>query len=632
MTDSKQGQDQEEDNDLDFDTEIPALPPDGGYGWVILVASFFCNVLVDGVCFSFGIWYVEFLAEYGDSKSKTAWVGSVLNGMYLTMGPVAGALSNRYGCRKVTIAGSIICAIAFALAIFSPSVSVLIIVYGALGGFGFGLMYLPAIVMVGFYFEKKRAFATGIAVCGSGAGAFVFAPLCKALIDNFAWRGGTLIVAGLVLNGCVLGALFRPLGTEPRKKVLDVEMEDFSEKETTKIKKPDNALQIVEKNGRDLDIKDISSAPVINMDNGSQNLRRPRGVSFDEPTRPATKSRAGPGGKPIPKILVQEYADKEHANGDSSPTGRPHHVVTTVEEINASPVGSQTWRISQSSTSIRSHLQRPMYRKDIFYSGSILHLPEYQQSTSVEDYIKSTTSLPPAVPRVEPYLCRFIPESMRDILMEMMDFSLLKLPPFTLYGICCFFSMVGFFIPFTYLPDYAQSVGVPGGDAVFLLSIIGISNTVGRIASGWVCDHAWANSLVISNVALIVGGTATMLVPLCTTHALLAVYSTVFGLCIAAYISLRSIILVELLGLDKLTNAFGLITLCQGLASFIGSPIAGGLYDATGSYTISFVFGGATLAVSGVLCFPLYCYEKCCMKKGEHQAVPGEDNGDAQPS
>lgn len=43
----------------------------------------------------------------------------------------------------------------------------------------------------------------------------------------------------------------------------------------------------------------------------------------------------------------------------------------------------------------------------------------------------------------------------------------------------------------------------------------------------------------------------------------------------AAYISLRSIILVELLGLEKLTNSFGLITLFQGLSSFIGAPIAG---------------------------------------------------------
>ena len=50
-------------------------------------------------------------------------------------------------------------------------------------GFGFGMMYLPAIVSVGYYFEKKRAFATGLAVCGSGVGTFILPPLIEFLLQ-----------------------------------------------------------------------------------------------------------------------------------------------------------------------------------------------------------------------------------------------------------------------------------------------------------------------------------------------------------------------------------------------------------------------------------------------------------------
>ena len=64
----------------------PPVPPDGGWGWVVMFASFLVNVIVDGVCFSFGIFYLEFLDHFGASKGKTSWVGSVLNGMYLSMG------------------------------------------------------------------------------------------------------------------------------------------------------------------------------------------------------------------------------------------------------------------------------------------------------------------------------------------------------------------------------------------------------------------------------------------------------------------------------------------------------------------------------------------------------------------
>ena len=66
-------------------------------------------------------------------------------------------------------------------------------------GVGFGLIYCPAIVIVTMYFEERRAFATGIAVCGAGVGTFIFAPLTTYLIETYTWRGAFLIYAGILL-------------------------------------------------------------------------------------------------------------------------------------------------------------------------------------------------------------------------------------------------------------------------------------------------------------------------------------------------------------------------------------------------------------------------------------------------
>jgi MFS transporter, MCT family, solute carrier family 16 (monocarboxylic acid transporters), member 14 len=68
---------------------------------------------------------------------------------------------------------------------------------------------------------------------------------------------------------------------------------------------------------------------------------------------------------------------------------------------------------------------------------------------------------------------------------------------------------------------------------------------------------------------------ATALSALCLDYYSLAIYAAVFGATIGAYVGLTSVVLVDLLGLDKLTNAFGLLLLFQGIASFVGPPIAG---------------------------------------------------------
>ena len=74
-------------------TPTPATPPDGGWGWMIVVSSFMVSVLVDGVCFSAGIFFNPFRSYFGTTKAQTAWVGSVLNGSYLTIGTFLLSLS-----------------------------------------------------------------------------------------------------------------------------------------------------------------------------------------------------------------------------------------------------------------------------------------------------------------------------------------------------------------------------------------------------------------------------------------------------------------------------------------------------------------------------------------------------------
>lgn len=188
-----------------------ARPPDGGWGWVVVFASFMVNLIADGITFSFGVFFPHFLEYFGESKGKTAWIAGIFMAMPLLSGPIASFLTDRYGCRRMTILGSFLAAGGFVISAYVDNMETLFLTFGIMAGFGLSLCYVAAVVIVAYYFEKKRSLATGISVCGSGIGTFVFAPLTYVLLDEYGWRGTTLIMAGMFLNMAVCGLLFRDL-------------------------------------------------------------------------------------------------------------------------------------------------------------------------------------------------------------------------------------------------------------------------------------------------------------------------------------------------------------------------------------------------------------------------------------
>jgi hypothetical protein len=71
-------------------------------------------------------------------------------------------------------------------------------------------MYLPAIVSVGLYFEKKRAFAMGIGVCGTGVGTSVLSYIMDNIVNIRSWLNysdALLVEASIILFGLLCGFL-----------------------------------------------------------------------------------------------------------------------------------------------------------------------------------------------------------------------------------------------------------------------------------------------------------------------------------------------------------------------------------------------------------------------------------------
>jgi len=600
----------------DEDDEVRVVPPDGGWGWMVVFSSFLIHIIADGIVYSFGIFFVEFVDYFDASHSETAWIASILVGLTLGSGPIASVITNRFGCRPCTMAGGVVASLGLILGVFSPSIQTLYLTFGLMAGFGFGLIYLPAIVSVGFYFEKKRAIATGLAVCGSGVGTFIFAPLCNLLVEEYTWKGATLILAGLVLNGLVCGALFRPLPGEVKsKKKTKTKAEKITKVESRRLldaERKDDGNNGVAPSSIRVSVSqyenNLSSVaiPPLNGNSGSGKLSRRLASADHVPTHKSSE----------PHVMYYELSDAEKRE---------------VQEQCQQETRERTTSVGLKP----SDATNPMNRKDVFYSGSLLNIPMYRSNPDL--YHKSITSIhkvgldsskePSPDPENRQGCCS---EENTQMCKQMLDFSLLKDPIFVLFAISNFLTSIGFNAPFIYIPDRAEKeLGLTRKEGAMLLSVVGISNTVGRVLFGFTSDHPIVRRrrLFVYNGALTVCGAATMLSVYATTYYTMMAYAAVFGVTIGAYVTLTSVLLVDLLGLEKLTNSFGILLLFQGVATLGGPPLAGSLYDMTKSYTIPFLVVGACLGFSGLMLFPIPTVQRClARRKGvtEHDVQMGK--------
>lgn len=725
-------------------TEVPR-PPDGGYGWVIVLVSFVCNLVVDGIAYSFGIILQRLAEDFDETVGKVAWAGSLLNGVYLLTGPVASALTNAYGFRPVCIIGSILGSASFALSTVVPNVYTLLFVYGVMGGIGIGLIYLPAIVAVNYYFESRRALATGIAVCGSGVGAFLFAPLASLILATYDWKGVNLIFSAILLLCVFCGALMKPLvfkSPEASQKPLlqlmaEERMKEMQRSSITSesffiVKLPDGSVEkrpkyrinadpgvhsslALNEYGLSMsglptiteatratdpsgsDERDMHPEPVRNKSSGSIILSTvakrtisspsatcvsktsrnpstrtdedsekssdsekndvvpelPSGEDFDFNRRGSkklnrrgsapTNGPADPRDKSIVKNTSTPLFDGSRRSSSSSYTSRtgtstnhlghnltgnnPRLSVPNPTSIGGMYVDGMLYSVSSVSGTPRGSkgsipqagdMLRPLSRQDIFYTGSVSHLAQCHSQRSLASYRASVLSVRRNSSLQTPIEKSGCLSYFGDcsVLRDMLDTSLLRNPVFLLICLSNILGMLGFYIPFVYLIDSAIAEGVSPESAAFLLSVIGITNTLGRIICGYVTDMPRVDALFVSNTCLLLSGVSTMVFPLCSTYTSFVLVALLFGLFVAGYVALTSVMLVDLVGIEKLSNSFGLLILFRGASSIIGSPIAGLLFDLTGKYDASFYTAGALLILSSAFGYAVPPIQKLLDRRG----------------
>lgn len=165
---------------------------------------------------------------------------------------------------------------------------------------------------------------------------------------------------------------------------------------------------------------------------------------------------------------------------------------------------------------------------------------------------------------------------------------------------CCvgvFLFSLGAFPPVLFIEDVAQSQGlVEEVSVVPLVSIGAIATCVGKLVLGVLVDLSWINGVYLYAFTMFAAGGALLLIPVVNSYLGLQVLMVVLGFFSGNW-SLTSYITTSIVGLDRLTQAHGVLMFFGGLGIMLGPPVVGKRASSGGAG----VWGGVLLSLS-LLC------------------------------
>ncbi|XP_064638816.1 monocarboxylate transporter 12-B-like [Lineus longissimus] len=557
---------------------VDSIPYDTGWAWMIVLGSFLMHTILVGYLKTFGILFVEIQELLQLTSSMTAWIAGIMQLVLNFISPLANILSDHFSSRVTVMIGGLLQAVALLLSAFAYDLGFLIATAGVIFGVGASLTYGPTIIMVGYYFKGRLALANSISLAGSSAGQFILPPLVTLLIDHYSIRGALIFLAGIMFNITLAGALLRPTSYyKKRKRNLKVTVES----ETDSCEKPM------------LDGKYLEGGTELKHDVSDVRLC-PRGVtkSIDRTPELKTKHSATSNGNHCVTSAPNIY--KEYIINDEG-------IYSSLKKLPDKP------DLFLSKNKSLRHLA-PQYETFIYASNGDLFTST--QNVTITDHQVAASSQHSDQTFQDGHSKRSkccSADIWKKCLTGFIDFKLLKNPVFLLFALSCTCSNFAYIGQYRYVPARAKDLNISDSQRALLLSATGITDLIARIAMGCIADIALVQKYIgryrLLAISMLLVGINSLLCPLTQTFTEFLIYSMFFGIFGGFYMTMVCVSLVDLLGREHLSRAWGIMLLLYGLMS-LGEPlILGKLRDVTGSYDMSFRTCGGFFILASILIF-----------------------------
>ncbi|KAL4219937.1 hypothetical protein ACF0H5_020348 [Mactra antiquata] len=162
-----------------------------------------------------------------------------------------------------------------------------------------------------------------------------------------------------------------------------------------------------------------------------------------------------------------------------------------------------------------------------------------------------------------------------NFIMGLLDFRVLTNVIVLLYVLVSFLVFFGYFNFIMFMPSSAESKGVVKYNRAYLVSIAGISDLVGRIVVGIAGDLHFVARYKIMAVAVFLCGLSVLAFDFVESYWALALFVGCYGFLGGCYVVVNTPVLIDMVGMQLLPKALGVVLFIQGIGAAIGQPVLG---------------------------------------------------------
>jgi len=168
------------------------------YGWVVVSAAFIITFITCGVNFSYGVFFLPIVNEFGWSRGLASAVMLVAGIAYAVTLPFTGILADRYGYKWVLAVSAGFLSLGLILSSQIQELWQLYVFTGLLVGLSISASFAIPVALVALWFNRRQGLALGVATLGISLGTATIPLLISYLITSAGWRP-VLLISGIAV-------------------------------------------------------------------------------------------------------------------------------------------------------------------------------------------------------------------------------------------------------------------------------------------------------------------------------------------------------------------------------------------------------------------------------------------------